>query len=374
MKLSLVVPCYNEEENIAAFQQAVIDAFRDCGYSYEIIFVDDGSSDKTLSQLEAAYHRQACPVSVISFSRNFGKEAGLYAGLEHATGAYVSLIDADLQQRPELVRQMVEILDTHPEYDIVAAYQDKRGDGKVLSFFKEGFYSLINRLSTVKLRPDASDFRTFRRKVAESILSLPEYHRFSKGIFAWVGYETCFIPYTACERAAGTTKWSFKKLFRYAIDGIIGFSTAPLRAATYLGLMAAASSLIYLLIVILQKLIWGIAVPGYATIIVLILLLGGLQLFCLGVIGEYIGKIFTPAASGYRNAHKKHGHHKDDHDKTAPAGRRYQSIPRDPKYSTIFLYQQPAGILTRKSSRTTVFPTFVSDCLFRHRQYTRYIQ
>ena len=284
MKLSLVVPCYNEEENIAAFQQAVIDAFRDCGYSYEI--------DKTLAQLEAAYHRQACPVSVISFSRNFGKEAGLYAGLEHATGAYVSLIDADLQQRPELVRQMVEILDTHPEYDIVAAYQDKRGDGKVLSFFKEGFYSLINRLSTVKLRPDASDFRTFRRKVAESILSLPEYHRFSKGIFAWVGYETCFIPYTACERAAGTTKWSFKKLFRYAIDGIIGFSTAPLRAATYLGLMAAASSLIYLLIVILQKLIWGIAVPGYATIIVLILLLGGLQLFCLGVIGEYIGKIF----------------------------------------------------------------------------------
>ena len=291
-KISVLIPCYNEEENIAAFQQGVIDAFRDCGYSYEIIFVDDGSSDKTLAQLEAAYHRQACPVSVISFSRNFGKEAGLYAGLEHATGAYVSLIDADLQQRPELVRQMVEILDTHPEYDIVAAYQDKRGDGKVLSFFKEGFYSLINRLSTVKLRPDASDFRTFRRKVAESILSLPEYHRFSKGIFAWVGYETCFIPYTACERAAGTTKWSFKKLFRYAIDGIIGFSTAPLRAATYLGLLAAASSLIYLLIVILQKLIWGIAVPGYATIIVLILLLGGLQLFCLGVIGEYIGKIF----------------------------------------------------------------------------------
>ena len=194
MKLSLVVPCYNEEENVAAFQQAVIAAFQGCGYSYEIIFVDDGSSDGTLTQLEALYRSQACPVSVVSFSRNFGKEAGLYAGL---------------QQRPELVRQMVEILDTQPEYDIVAAYQDKRGDGKVLSFFKEGFYSLINRLSTVKLRPDASDFRTFRRKVAESILALPEYHRFSKGIFAWVGYDTCFIPYTACERAAGTPKSSF---------------------------------------------------------------------------------------------------------------------------------------------------------------------
>lgn len=170
MKLSLVVPCYNEEENVAAFQQAVIAAFQGCGYSYEIIFVDDGSSDGTLTQLEALYRSPACPVSVVSFSRNFGKEAGLYAGLRHAKGAYISLIDADLQQRPELVRQMVEILDTQPEYDIVAAYQDKRGDGKVLSFFKEGFYSLINRLSTVKLRPDASDFRTFRRKVAESIL------------------------------------------------------------------------------------------------------------------------------------------------------------------------------------------------------------
>ena len=292
MKLSLVVPCYNEEENVAAFQKAVMHAFQGCGYAYEIIYVDDGSSDQTLPELEKLYAAQDCPVSVISFSRNFGKEAGLYAGLSRAKGDYISLIDADLQQRPELVREMVEILDAKPEFDIVAAYQDKRGDGKVLTFFKENFYRLINQLSTVKLRPDASDFRTFRRKVAESILALPEYHRFSKGIFAWVGYNTCFIPYTACERAAGTTKWSFKKLFRYAVDGIIGFSTAPLRAATYLGLTAAFASLIYLFIVVLQKLIWGIAVPGYASLIVLILLLGGLQLFCLGLIGEYVGKIF----------------------------------------------------------------------------------
>ena len=292
MKLSLVVPCYNEEENIAAFQQAVIDAFRDCGYSYEIIFVDDGSSDKTLSQLEAAYHRQACPVSVISFSRNFGKEAGLYAGLEHATGAYVSLIDADLQQRPELVRQMVELLDTHPEYDIVAAYQDKRGDGKVLSFFKKCFYSIINKLSKVTLQPDASDFRTFRRSVRDSILELAEYHRFSKGIFAWVGYSTKFIPYTACERATGTTKWSFWKLVNYAIEGIIGFSTAPLRLATWLGGVTGVAAVIYLIVVVLQKLIQGIDVPGYATIIVLILLLGSVQLFCIGIIGEYVGRIF----------------------------------------------------------------------------------
>ncbi len=192
---------------------------------------------------------------------------------------------------------MVEILDTQPEYDIVAAYQDKRRDSKILSFFKGGFYRLINGLSTVKLHPDASDFRTFRRKVAESILALPEYHRFSKGIFAWVGYNTCFIPYTACERAAGTTKWSFKKLFRYAIDGIIGFSTAPLRIATYTGLLSAFASLIYLIVVMIQKLAWGIDVPGYATIIVLILFLGGMQLFCLGLIGEYVGKTFEQSKS-----------------------------------------------------------------------------
>ena len=292
MKLSLVVPCYNEADNVALFQQAVISAFDGCGYDYEIVFIDDGSRDATLHNLKKLYAAQECPVKVVSFSRNFGKEAGIYAGLQHAAGDYICLIDADLQQRPEIVRDMVKTLDEEPEFDVVAAFQDRRGEGKVLSFFKKSFYSIINKLSKVTLQPDASDFRTFRRSVRDSILELAEYHRFSKGIFAWVGYSTKFIPYTACERAAGTTKWSFKKLFRYAIDGIIGFSTAPLRAATYLGLLAAASSLIYLLIVILQKLIWGIAVPGYATIIVLILLLGGLQLFCLGVIGEYIGKIF----------------------------------------------------------------------------------
>lgn len=295
MKLSLVVPCFNELENVAAFQREVLQAFDGCGYSYEIIFVDDGSTDGTLLELKKLYQEQACPVSIISFSRNFGKEAGIYAGLQHASGEYITLIDADLQQRPNVVRKMVEILDRQPQYDIVAAYQDKRGDGKTLKFFKNGFYRLVNQVSTVKLRPDASDFRTFRRRVAESILALPEYHRFSKGIFAWVGYETCFIPYTACERAAGTTKWSFKKLFRYAIDGIIGFSTAPLRISTFIGFLSSIASLIYLFIVVLQKLIWGIAVPGYATIIVLMLFLGGMQLFCLGLIGEYVGRIFEQA-------------------------------------------------------------------------------
>ena len=292
MKLSLVVPCYNEAENVAMFQDAVIGAFDGCGYDYEIIFVNDGSRDATLFNLKKLFAAQRCPVKVVSFSRNFGKESAIYAGMAQATGEYVSLIDADLQQRPEIVRDMVKILDEQPQYDVVAAYQDRRGEGKVLSFFKKNFYSIINKLSNVKLKSDASDFRTFRRCVCENILELSEYHRFSKGIFAWVGYETCFIPYTACERVAGETKWNFRKLLNYAIDGIIGYSTAPLRLATYLGTASCIAAVLYLIVVVLQKLIWGIDVPGYATIIVLLLFFGCVQLFCIGIIGEYVGRTF----------------------------------------------------------------------------------
>ncbi len=292
MKLSLIVPCYNEAENVAIFAQETVKAFIGCGYDYEIVFIDDGSKDATLHNLKKLHSQNLCPAKIISFSRNFGKEAAIYAGLEHASGEYICLIDADLQQRPEIARDMVKILDEQPDYDVVAAYQDRRGEGKVLSFFKKCFYSVINRLSDVKLYSDASDFRTFRRSVAESILSLAESHRFSKGIFSWVGYNTCFIPYTACERARGTTKWSFRKLMNYAIEGIVGFSTKPLRIATYLGLLTALAAVVYTVIVVLEKLVWQTTIPGYATTVVLILLLGGVQLFCIGIIGEYVGKIF----------------------------------------------------------------------------------
>ena len=292
MKLSLVVPCYNEAESVHLFLDAVIGTFDGCGYDYEVVFVNDGSRDKTLFQLKKLFAAQRCPIKVVSFSRNFGKESAIYAGMEQAAGEYVALIDADLQQRPEIVRDMVAILEEKPEYDVVAAYQDRRGEGKVLSFFKKSFYSTINRLSTVKLHPDASDFRTFRRCVKDDLLQMGEYHRFSKGLFAWVGYETCFIPYTAQERVAGTTKWSFRKLFNYAIDGIIGFSTAPLRMATYLGGCSAVAAVLYLLWVIFEKLAFGIDIPGYATIIVLILALGAMELVCIGIIGEYVGRTF----------------------------------------------------------------------------------
>ena len=297
MKLSLIVPCFNEAENVELFQSETIKAFQDCGYSYEIIFVDDGSADATLHNLRKIHAAGKCPVKVISFSRNFGKEAGLYAGLQYASGDYISLIDADLQQRPEIVREMVQFLDENPEYDVVAAYQDRRQEGKVLSFFKKAFYQIINKMSHVTLQPEASDFRTFRKSVRDSILALGEYHRFSKGIFAWVGYKTHFIPYTACQRAFGSTKWNFRKLMNYAIEGIIGFSTAPLRLATWLGSLAGIAAVLYLIAVILQKLIWGIDVPGYATIIVLILFFGSVQLFCIGIIGEYVGRIFEQSKS-----------------------------------------------------------------------------
>ena len=292
MKLSLIVPCYNEAENVAAFQEAVIHAFSGCGYDYEIVFINDGSRDATLHNLKKIHAAQKCPVKIISFSRNFGKEAGLYAGLQHASGDYISLIDADLQQRPEIVRDMVSILDTEPDTDVVAAYQDRRDEGKLLSFFKKRFYQIINLLSSVSIQPDASDFRTFRRSVRDSILELAEYHRFSKGIFAWVGFETKFIPYTAQPRLNGRTKWNFWKLLNYAIEGIIGYSTAPLRLATFLGGFTGIAAVLCLVWVIIEKLVGGIAVPGYATIIVLILLLGAVQLFCLGIIGEYVGRTF----------------------------------------------------------------------------------
>lgn len=292
MKLSLIVPCYNEAENVAAFHDAVLEAFDDCGYDYELVFIDDGSRDATLHNLKELYRAGKCPIRIVSFSRNFGKEAGLYAGLQHATGEYLCLIDADLQQPPRLVRDMVQLLDERPQVDIVAAYQDRRGEGSVLSFFKKSFYRLINRMSRVKLRPDASDFRTFRRSVAQSLLQLCEYHRFSKGLFAWVGYQTEFLPYIAAPRNAGKTKWSFSKLFAYAMEGIIGFSAAPLRLASVLGALSALSGIVYALVVLLRLWLCHVAAPAYAAVIALLLLIGGAQMLCLGIVGEYIGRTF----------------------------------------------------------------------------------
>ena len=292
MKLSLIVPCYNEENNVEAFYDLVKQTFDPKSIDYEVIFINDGSQDGTMKALRSIYQRKDGKVSVIGFSRNFGKEAAIIAGLRRAKGEYTTIIDADLQQRPEVVEKMVDYLEENEECDCVAAYQEIRKEGRVLRGMKKMFYRIINHISDTKFVADASDFRTMRRNMVDAVLSLPEYHRFSKGIFAWVGFETYYMPYVAQERNAGESKWSFMKLFRYAIEGFVAFSTSPLKFATYLGGVTSFCAVIYLFVVLIQKLFFGISVPGYPTIIVLILLIGGIQLSILGILGEYLAKTY----------------------------------------------------------------------------------
>lgn len=289
--LSLVVPCYNEADNVRPFYEAVVQAFDGKIDRYEIVFVNDGSRDNTWDELKAL-HAADKRIKILNFSRNFGKEAAMFAGLHKATGDYVTIIDADLQQRPELAVTMVDFLEENPHYDSVAMFQEDRNESKLLSFFKKSFYRLINSMCEIDFRSGASDFRTFRRYVVDAVLEMKEYFRFSKGIFSWVGFNTYFMPYTAEERKAGQTSWSFKKLFKYAVEGITAFTTVPLKISAYVGGICSAFSLIYMLVVIIQKLFFSIDIPGYATTVVLILLIGGIQLMALGVMGQYISKIY----------------------------------------------------------------------------------
>lgn len=293
MKLSLVIPCYNEEKNVALFHEVATNVFDSEGYSYELVFVNDGSRDNTLAELKKLHSESTHNIRIISFSRNFGKEAAMYAGIEHAKGDLICLIDADLQQRPEVVAHMVRMLDEKPELDCVAAFQAQRKEDSKLTFFKDSFYKLINSVSDTAFVQGASDFRTFRRSVAESVLSMGEYHRFSKGILSWVGYNTEYIPYDVQERAAGESKWSFKKLFKYAVDGIMAFSTAPLSIPLVLGILITAISLIYLVVNGLFCLINPFVTFSLgAFLIFLLMFIGGLNLACLGIIGKYLAKTY----------------------------------------------------------------------------------
>lgn len=292
MQLSLIVPCYNEQDNVEAFHDACRAAFDGRIASYELIFVNDGSRDDTWARLTALQERADVPVKLIDFSRNFGKEAAMYAGMQRAEGEFVTVIDADLQQPPEKALEMVRFLEANPDFDAVAAYQDARREGRFTTLCKKLFYHVIDAACDIPFKADASDFRTLRRGVVQAILSMGEYHRFSKGIFSWVGFRTHYLPYTVQPRHAGKTSWSFVKLCRYAVEGIVSFSTFPLRIATVTGALMAFMSLIYILIVVIKKLAYGIAVPGYATIVVLILFTGGLQMIMLGIIGQYIARIY----------------------------------------------------------------------------------
>lgn len=293
MKVTLVVPCYNEEKNVGLFYQVADAAFANKKYGYEIVFVNDGSKDNTYQELKSLFNAHPDKVSVVNLSRNFGKEAAILAGLKRASGDYIALVDADLQQRPEIVVDMVNYLEEHEEYDVVAAYQEHRIEGKLMSGVKKLFYTLINKVCDIEFYAGASDFRTFRRTVAEALINMPEYHRFSKGLFSWIGFNTYYLPYVAEERNAGETKWSVKKLIKYALEGFMSFTTMPLRFATYLGMLVSVCAVLYMVFVIIKTLIFGETVPGYPTIVTLILFLSGVQLLILGILGEYLARIYV---------------------------------------------------------------------------------
>ena len=290
MLLSVVIPCYNEEDNVELFYDTIVHVFGNLMKDTELIFVNDGSRDETFRRLENIYKNSPYQIKVISFSRNFGKEAALLAGLQHSEGDLVSIIDADLQQRPEYILEMMSILNEHPEYDSVAAYQEERKEGRILSFFKNCFYRIINKMTEMEMVRSASDFRLLKRKVVDAICSMPEKCRFSKGIFSWVGFNTFYMPYQVEERANGVSKWSFWKLFVYAIDGIVAFSTVPLTVVSLAGILLCVLSGLFMVIIVVKTLIWGDPVAGFPTLASLVLFTSGIQLLCTGVIGHYLAK------------------------------------------------------------------------------------
>lgn len=292
-KLSIVVPCYNEEETIPLFYPAVEKVVKQMPVETEYWFVNDGSSDDTLAELRKLHAQDPERVHYVSFSRNFGKEAGLYAGLQVATGDYVVVMDADLQDPPEYLPEMYKDISTG-EYDCVGMRRiDRKGEAKFNSFLSDQFYNVINKISDTKIVSGARDYRMMTRQMVDAVLSLTEYNRFSKGIFNWVGFKTKYLPYKNIERVAGTTDWSTWKLFKYAIDGITDFSEAPLAIATWAGGLTAFISIIGMIIVIIRKIVEpGSSAFGWASMVCIILFLGGIQLLCLGIVGRYIGRIY----------------------------------------------------------------------------------
>ena len=291
--VSVVCPCYNEEPMLplyyAAMNERVFARLTD--YDFELIFVNDGSKDRTLPMLRELAKADE-RVKYISFSRNFGKEAAMYAGLQHAKGDFVCVMDADLQDPPELIEQMLARLNDEDRDCVATRRVTRKGEPKIRSAFARAFYRVINRISDTEFVDGARDFRMMRRCVVDAVLSLGEYHRFSKGIFMWVGFDTVWLEYENVERAAGETKWSFWKLMRYAIEGIISFSVAPLQLATAVGSVVSAVALVYMVIRVIIAMIWGNPVAGYPSLLAIILFLGGFVLLALGIIGEYVARTY----------------------------------------------------------------------------------
>lgn len=294
--ISVIVPCYNEEESIELYYEAMNKVKTENNkFNLEYWFVDDGSHDKTYPVLRELQKKHSDEVHYISFSRNFGKESALYAGLNEATGEYTAVMDVDLQDPPEMLVKMFDMLESD-EYDydcIGTARMDREGENPIISFFSNSFYGLINKMSQTKIIPGARDYRLMTRQMVDAILSMTEYNRFSKGIFSWVGFKTKYLPYKNRERVAGTTSWNFWKLFKYAITGIVDFTERPLMFATWLGSAFSIASVIAIIAIIVRKIINPMSsVNGWSSMITIILLIGGIQLLSIGILGEYIGKIF----------------------------------------------------------------------------------
>ena len=290
--LSVVVPCYNEQETIGLFYDAILkEAAKLSILEWEFLFVNDGSQDHTLDKIKELQELDA-RVHYISFSRNFGKEAAIYAGLRRAKGDYVVLMDADLQDPPELIGEMYRIV-LEEDYDFTAARRiTRQGEPLLRSFFARCFYRLMNTISRTEFVDGARDFRLMRRQVVDSILELTEYNRFTKGIFSWIGYRTKWLEYINVERAAGTTKWSFWKLFLYSLDGIIAFTTAPLALASVLGMVFFLIALVLIALIIIRTLIFGDPTAGWPSLVCIICLIGGVQLFCTGIVGQYLARTY----------------------------------------------------------------------------------
>ncbi|NQP17329.1 glycosyltransferase family 2 protein [Streptococcus suis] len=290
--ISVIVPCFNEEEAIPYFYDAMEKVRKEMGEQFEYIFVNDGSKDRTLTVLRQLSGQDRA-VRYLSFSRNFGKEAALYAGLQAAQGELVTVMDVDLQDPPEMLMEMKAMLDGNPDLDCVGTRRVSReGEPPIRSFFAKLFYKLMNKISQVEVVDGARDFRLMRRHMVDAILSVSEYNRFSKGIFAWVGFETEYLPYENVERVAGETSWSFWKLLSYSIEGIINFSDTPLNIASYTGFFTFLLSLVLMVFVVFKTLVFGDPTIGWPSTICIILFLGGLQLMTIGILGKYLAKVF----------------------------------------------------------------------------------
>lgn len=290
--ISIIVPCYNEEEMLPIFYEEIDRISKIMDYvTFEYIFVNDGSKDHTLKKLKELSNKDY-RVRYFSFSRNFGKEAALFAGLEHAKGDYVAVMDVDLQDPPELLPEMYRLIQDE-EYDCIGTRRkDREGEPIIRSFFARKFYKLINRISDTEIVDGARDFRLMKRQMVDAILNLSEYNRFSKGIFSWVGFETKYLEFQNKERVAGQTTWSFWSLFRYSLDGIVAFSEIPLAMASIVGFFTFAVAIILAIFFGVRTLIFGNPTSGWTSMIVIILALGGIQLLSLGIIGKYLGKTF----------------------------------------------------------------------------------